>query len=484
MDTTQGSNECNTSNEFDITFETTQYCENTSLNIPFNKIKQWSNRSEYLETLIKSKPDEKKIMINVSHVVDLETLLLVFKYLDEGYIYKVDNKQKENLFVGLAYFGIDQDDLKTIRKCLGIVYNVTVEDKQIQNDEITLRTTINISTSQECRNLDKQYVCNLLLGEHKLTNYPLFCPSLWGKNFKPIDKVNSTERVIELFKTETKNIFNKFPNCVVAGGKIFGYATDQQKEKQYAHSDFDIFVLANNQNEVLNTIRDFYNEVVQTFEHVNVLKTKYTITMYNSFVEFQIIRKCYKSVTDVLTDFDIDCCCIGILNSQLFTLPRFHRSLLYKGNLINPNKFSNLYIERLVKYVDRGMCVFVPGLNTSDPNFNSKCSLLQRAKNVQKYEGRCFPSQQHGYHFDIVKKYFRHHSRIVGEVYEHSEQKRAWTKSDQLDVDKLQFINNVSEFVQTVIDSNVVFCHSNIFEKQNTHTNSIYHDMYISPLVR
>lgn len=476
--------ENNTEQQFHITFETIQYYEKTKLNIPFTKLQKWSIRSEFLETLLKSNTENENLVVDVSHVVNLETLLIIFKFLESGFVYKVEENQRQNLITGLGYFGVCQEDLNLIRKCFGFVYTITEEDKKIHNDETALRSTLNLSTSKECQEIDKLYICELFPNEKQLWGYPR-APVNWFQGKRCVmDKqtkiaIHSPREVLEIFNTETKNVFKDFPNCVVAGGKLFGYVCNRYREDQYKLSDFDIFVLADNQTEVLTTIEKFYQKISQIFSDISVLKTKYTITFYNSLVEFQIIRKWYKSVTDVLTDFDIDCCCIAVCNNQLYSLPRFQRSLLFGGNLVNPNKDTKFYVQRLVKYFYRGMHIFVPGLNAQDPNFNYKCDFVSKIKDIESTKPQYFSSDSKtDYYFDVVKLYFRHHSRIVSEMYA-----ARYSGNSVFDYNT-HFIQNVSEFVYSIIQCNTVFCHPNIFEKTDSAPTKLFDDMYISPLVR
>ena len=112
----------------------------------------------------------------------------------------------------------------------------------------------------------------------------------------------------------------------------------------------------------------------------HIIKTKNTITLYNKKFEVQIITKLYNNITDIFTNFDLDCCCVGYSKGNLYGLPRFIRSLAYSGNIFDPERQSSSYIHRLKKYVKRDFTLYVPGLKKSDPDYNKDNYIVRKMR--------------------------------------------------------------------------------------------------------
>ena len=162
-------------------------------------------------------------------------------------------------------------------------------------------------------------------------------------------------------------------NIVIAGGAIntliHGRSlTDDQ--------DIDIFVIGPEPiyiiSKLIRTIKKHYvnlfslnREGTFHFEMTRSISA-ITITMTNlwsksypllrdiSKLKLQIILNEYSCISEILHSFDIDACCIGIHNKNMYFTERFLYSFHYNTLTINNKLFSPSYVYRLYKYYHRG----------------------------------------------------------------------------------------------------------------------------------
>lgn len=79
----------------------------------------------------------------------------------------------------------------------------------------------------------------------------------------------------------------------------------------------------------------------------------------------QIVLRLYKSVSEILTGFDVDCSCTAFDGSQVWASPRALASFVTQSNTIDLTRRSPSYENRLAKYSHRGFEVFWPNLDRS-----------------------------------------------------------------------------------------------------------------------
>ncbi len=84
-----------------------------------------------------------------------------------------------------------------------------------------------------------------------------------------------------------------------------------------------------------------------------------------SEVKIQIILRLYNSVSQVISGFDVDSCCVAYDGRQLYAMPRFIRALRCGYNLADPDRQSTSYHARLYKYLKRGFAIAIPGYDES-----------------------------------------------------------------------------------------------------------------------
>jgi hypothetical protein len=99
-------------------------------------------------------------------------------------------------------------------------------------------------------------------------------------------------------------------------------------------------------------------------------------------IPFQFILRGYKTPSEVLHGFDVDCCCIGYDGSKIWLSERCLFSLKNMINVVDFDRLSPTYERRLAKYarryqlrshllhekIGKAFAIFVPSFNTNNYN--------------------------------------------------------------------------------------------------------------------
>lgn len=181
-------------------------------------------------------------------------------------------------------------------------------------------------------------------------------------------------------------------NCIIAGGKVFNTLFDTKIN----NSDFDIFIYGCTQEEALGKIQllskhlneKYFNDR-QSPNECKIVRTANAITMKLTLVneendeydgeytkvsqvrsepEYQIIFRLYRTASEVLHGFDVDCCSMGYDGTNVIATKRCIYSLINGYNTVNFERMSPSYELRLAKYGSRGMAIHVPGLKKDKIN--------------------------------------------------------------------------------------------------------------------
>ncbi len=112
------------------------------------------------------------------------------------------------------------------------------------------------------------------------------------------------------------------------------------------------------------------------------IRTRYSITIpvgsseqYDNIIDVQFILLKSRSPYEILSRFDLDSSCIGFNTSEpgkFYGLPRTVRSLETRTNVVDPTRQSPTYIQRLIKYHNRGYLISLPGINISSVKYSSE----------------------------------------------------------------------------------------------------------------
>ncbi|KAK2757575.1 hypothetical protein FQN54_004544 [Arachnomyces sp. PD_36] len=98
-----------------------------------------------------------------------------------------------------------------------------------------------------------------------------------------------------------------------------------------------------------------------------VVRTKYAVTIVSQYPvrHIQIVLRLYKSISEILTGFDVDCACVAYDGSQVWATPRAMVAYMTQTNIVDLSRRSPSYENRLSKYSHRGFEVYWPSLDRS-----------------------------------------------------------------------------------------------------------------------
>ena len=258
------------------------------------------------------------------------------------------------------------------------------------------------------------------------------------------------------FEKLSNHIFDDLDDCVVTGGMVSKHFT---YNSYFVDTDYDVFLFTKSETRAMEIIKTLYNRLNSKMK-THIIKTKNTITLYNKKFEVQIITKLYNNITDIFTNFDLDCCCVGYNKGNLYALPRFIRSLAYSGNIFDPERQSPSYIHRLKKYIKRDFTLFIPGLKKNDPDYNKDNFIV---KKMREKTDRFEKDSDYCDFFVLMKN---RDNKEINEVLEHFHKKNKF-----LDTFEIKNIDDINKY-------NINLNIEKIIKKEE-----YYKDMYFSKYV-
>jgi ankyrin repeat protein len=97
------------------------------------------------------------------------------------------------------------------------------------------------------------------------------------------------------------------------------------------------------------------------------IRTKNTVTIASRYPvrHVQIVLRIYKSISEILTGFDVDCSCAAYDGKQVYASPRALAAYMTQVNTVDLTRRSPSYENRLSKYAQRGFEVYWPSLDRS-----------------------------------------------------------------------------------------------------------------------
>ncbi|KAL9591943.1 MAG: hypothetical protein Q9179_007215 [Wetmoreana sp. 5 TL-2023] len=111
--------------------------------------------------------------------------------------------------------------------------------------------------------------------------------------------------------------------------------------------------------DVFQSIRNRISDKCMVVRGTNAITICSTYPMRH----IQIILRLFKSKTEILTHFDVDCCCFGYDGSRVYGTPRGITALLTQANTVDLTRRSPSYEHRLIKYAQRGFEIYWRKLN-------------------------------------------------------------------------------------------------------------------------
>lgn len=171
-------------------------------------------------------------------------------------------------------------------------------------------------------------------------------------------------------------------NVVAAGSAVVTsllpvpakYKDSKRALRQYYHeilapaSDVDLFIYGLNEEDAIKKIIEIERCIKDSIlTEITTIRTKNAITIASQYPtrHIQIVLRIYKSVSEILTGFDVDCSCAAYDGKQIWTAPRALTAYMTQTNTIDLTRRSPSYENRLSKYSHRGFEVYWPLLERS-----------------------------------------------------------------------------------------------------------------------
>lgn len=234
-------------------------------------------------------------------------------------------------------------------------------------DKVKIRAR-NIEAESE--NEKDSYIMPLLPNERKPDGAPAIAQSL--QEFKTNLNIFSESSLVDL----------DWSNVVVAGSAVVTsllsipkpHAGSKRNLRRYFHeivapaSDVDIFLYDLTEAQAVEKIKQIEKNVRDALlVETTTIRTKNTITIASQYPvrHVQIVLRIYKSVSEILTGFDVDCSCAAFDGNQVWASPRALAAYMTQTNTIDLSRRSPSYENRLSKYRHRGFEVKFPGLDRS-----------------------------------------------------------------------------------------------------------------------
>lgn len=131
-------------------------------------------------------------------------------------------------------------------------------------------------------------------------------------------------------------------------------------------SDVDLFLYGLNEEQAVEKIKRIEQNVRDALlVETTTVRTKNAITIASKHPvrHVQIVLRLYKSISEILTGFDVDCSCVAYDGKQVYASPRAIVSIMTQVNTIDLTRRSPSYENRLSKYAHRGFEVYWPSLD-------------------------------------------------------------------------------------------------------------------------
>ncbi len=154
-------------------------------------------------------------------------------------------------------------------------------------------------------------------------------------------------------------ILSKIKGVFIAGGYILSRFLD------FDANDIDIFLITSDVQEADKIICEVHKAITTDLRFPPIItRTKNSITYSTGLhPKIQIILRLYRTPSEVLHGFDVDCCAVGYWQGKFYMTQRAAYALRRGYNTVNLNRLSPSYEHRLLKYLGRGFGIKIPGFD-------------------------------------------------------------------------------------------------------------------------
>lgn len=196
-----------------------------------------------------------------------------------------------------------------------------------------------------------------------------------------VQSIKEFQTNFQLF-SESALVDMDWSNVVVAGSAVVTsllpvpaeHNTSKRALREYYHqklapaSDVDLFLYGLTEEEAVEKIKQIEQRIRDSIlTETTTIRTKNAITIASQYPtrHVQIVLRIYRSISEILTGFDVDCSCAAYDGEQVYASPRAVAAYMTQVNTIDLTRRSPSYENRLSKYSHRGFEVYWPLLDRS-----------------------------------------------------------------------------------------------------------------------
>ncbi|KAK3495967.1 hypothetical protein B0T13DRAFT_311367 [Neurospora crassa] len=192
------------------------------------------------------------------------------------------------------------------------------------------------------------------------------------KDFQRNFNIFSESSLVELNWDNVVAAGSSVVNCIMPVPKK--YSGSKRLMREFYHekfapaSDVDLFLYGLTEEQAIEKIKEIESQVRDALLcETTTVRTKHAVTICSQYPtrHIQIVLRIYKSVSEILTGFDIDCSGAAYDGKQVYCTPRALQSYMTQTNHIDLTRRSPSYENRLSKYSRRGFEVYWPELDRS-----------------------------------------------------------------------------------------------------------------------
>ncbi|KAI1386921.1 ankyrin [Hypoxylon trugodes] len=253
--------------------------------------------------------------------------------------------------------------------------NPILDDPFLNCLPLFTKDTLNIKT--RARNLEaetpsekEKYIMTLPSDRRRADGSPATVSSL--KEFRHNFSIFSESSLAEMDWSNVVAAGSSVVNCLLPVPEQ--YRKSKRSLRYYYHekfcpaSDVDLFLYGLDEEQAIEKIKDIETRIRDAIlTEVTVVRTKNAITICSQYPtrHVQIVLRVYKSISEILTGFDIDCSCAAYDGKQVYCTPRALASYITQINPIDLSRRSPSYENRLSKYSHRNFEVYWSELDRS-----------------------------------------------------------------------------------------------------------------------
>lgn len=233
--------------------------------------------------------------------------------------------------------------------------------------DVKIRSRDLANESEEER---ERYLMSLNKADRKPSGAPAIVQSL--KEFQTNFQLFSESALVDM----------DWSNVVVAGSAVVTsllpvpekHNTSKRALREYYHqklapaSDVDLFLYGLTEEQAIEKIKQIEQRIRDSIlTETTTIRTKNAITIASQYPtrHVQIVLRIYRSISEILTGFDVDCSCAAYDGKQVYASPRAVAAYMTQINTVDLTRRSPSYENRLSKYSHRGFEVYWPLLNRS-----------------------------------------------------------------------------------------------------------------------